>query len=494
MKPKIMKMPTWKSAIAACFITLAALNVPGQTGAAVSATDPEPRPDAENGLVYVIPIQDMIEPALLYILRRGLEDAEANGARAVVFEMDTPGGRVDVTEEIVQTIIAVDVPTYTFVQHNAISAGAIIALSTDYIYMTPGSKIGDAMPIMAAPGGGMQELGEAEREKIESYVDTLVRSIAQQKGRDEEMASAMVRRDIEYKIGDEIICAEGRILTLTNLEAERRYVIDGVERPLLSEGTVESLDDMLQTVGLGDAEIRRLEVSELEKLARFISMIAPILMTIGMLALWIELQTPGIGWGAMVGVVCLGLFFFGHHIAGLAGNEELLVFVAGIILLLIELFLLPGFGFIGLIGVLMILWSLLTSMAPSLPGNEWVPAMDDLKTPARNLALSLIMTGAGMLLLGKFLPKSRSMSWLVLQESTSGDAGYTATSSLADLVGTVGKTVTPLRPGGSARFGDRRVDVMTRGEFLDQGAPVQAIEAHGSHLVVTQAPPGDPTV
>jgi membrane-bound serine protease (ClpP class) len=150
-----------------------------------------------------MPIKEMIEPSLIYILGRGINEAEELGADAVVFVMDTPGGRVDTTEEIIRLIEKIKVPTYTFVEHNAISAGAIIALSTDYIYMAPGSKIGDAMPIIASPQGGMQSLGDAEREKIESYVDSLIRGIAQRKGRPEDLASAMVRRSVEYKIGDD---------------------------------------------------------------------------------------------------------------------------------------------------------------------------------------------------------------------------------------------------------------------------------------------------
>jgi membrane-bound serine protease (ClpP class) len=439
---------------------------------------------AEAPVVYQIPITDMIEPSLVYILRRGLTEAEQVEADAVVFLLDTPGGRVDTTEEITRLIEAVNVPTYAFVEHNAISAGAIIALAADKIYMAPGSKIGDAMPIMASPQGGAQTLGEAEREKIESYVDSLIRGIAQRKGRPEELASAMVRRSVEFKIGDEIISKEGEILTLTHLEAERRFVIDGVEQPLLSEATVDDVPAMLEAIGLGNATVTVLEVSDVEKLARMIAMVSPLLLTIGMLALWIEFQTPGIGWGAVVGLCCLALFFFGHHIAGLAGQEEILLFVLGVILLLIEVFALPGFGLIGLTGLFLMFWSLLISMAPNLPDAPLMPALPDLKLPIRNLAISLILSGIGMLFIGRFLPKSRSTSWLVLKESTSTTAGYTSADERPDLLGQTGRALTPLRPGGSAQFGQRRQDVVTRGDFIDTGARIRVREVHGSRVVV----------
>lgn len=435
-------------------------------------------------VVYQIPIQDMIEPSLLYIMRRGMKEAEAAGADAIVFVMDTPGGRVDTTEEIIRLIESIDLPTYTFVEHNAISAGAIIALATDYIYMAPGSKIGDAMPVIASPQGGMQQLGEAEREKVESYVDSLIRGIAQRKGRSEEMASAMVRRTVEYKIGDEVISKEGEILTLTHLEAERIFEIDGVERPLLSEGTVATVEDMLGQVDLAGAEIKTLEVTGVEKIARVIAMVAPILLTIGMLALWIEFQTPGIGYGALVGAVCLVLFFFGHHIAGLAGHEEILLFALGLILLLVEIFALPGFGLIGLTGIFLMIWSLLVSMAPSLPNGPVIPSLPDLRIPIRNLVVSLLLSGVGMLLLSRSLPKAKSANWLVLKESTSRSDGYSSSDEHNDLLGQLGRSITPLRPGGAAMFGEKRQDVVARGEFIAEKTPVKVVEVHGNRIVV----------
>ncbi len=453
----------------------------------VAADEPAPEPattNAAGGPVYLIPIREMIEPSLIYIIGRGIQEAEDAKARAVVFVMDTPGGRVDTTEKLIRMIEKIEAPTYTFVEHNAISAGAIIALSTDTIFMAPGSKIGDAMPVMASPQGGMQSLGDAEREKIESYVDSLIRGVAQRTGRDENLASAMVRRSIEFKIGDEVISKEGEILTLTHIEAERRFTIDGVERPLLSEGTVQDVPAMLERIGLGDAVVLELEISDIEKIARFISMMAPILMTIGMLALWIEFQTPGIGWGAVVGAVCLGLFFFGHHIAGLAGQEEILLFVIGLILLLIEIFALPGFGLIGLTGIFLMMWSLLVSMAPNFGEGPLIPALPDLKIPIRNMVMSLIMSGIGMLAVSRYLPKSRAASWLVLKESTAARDGYQSSDSHENLIGRAGRTVTPLRPGGAARFGEQRLDVITRGEFVNNNETVVIVEVHGNRVVV----------
>jgi len=475
-----------------CFFYLVAAVLGGIQPVSAQTVEPTGVKSPTNtSVIYQIPIKDMIEPSLVYIIRRGLKEAQSVGADAIVFVMDTPGGRVDTTEEIIRLIEAVKVPTYTFVEHNAISAGAIIALSTDYIYMAPGSKIGDAMPIIATPQGGVQSLGDAEREKVESYVDSLIRGIAQRKGRSEELASAMVRRSVEYKIGEVVISKEGEILTMTHLEAERRFEIDGVEKPLLSEATVDDVGAMIAHIGLSDATINTLEVTDLEKVARFIAMIAPVLLTIGMLALWMEFQTPGIGWGAVIGFICLALFFFGHHIAGLAGQEEMLLFLLGLILLLVEIFALPGFGLIGLSGIFLMMWSLLISMAPSFPDGPMVPSFPDLKIPIRNLVISLIMSGVGMLLLGRFLPKSKAASWLVLKESTSSTSGYSSSNEPIGLLGQIGRTITPLRPVGTAMFGDIRQDVIARGEFINEKTPVKVVEVHGNRVVVDTA--GDET-
>ncbi|HMP73348.1 MAG TPA: NfeD family protein [Kiritimatiellia bacterium] len=438
------------------------------------------------GRAYVIPIKGMIEPALLHIIRRGMREARSAGADVIVIEMDTPGGRVDTTEQIVLLLERSPVPTYTFVEHNAISAGAIIAMATDFIYMAPGSKIGDAMPVIASPQGGMQSLGDAEREKVESYVDSLIRGIAQRKGRDETMASAMVRRSVEFKIGDEVISQEGQILTMTHKEAERVFEINGELRPLLSEGTLPDLDTMLRKIGMDPGLTMRIEITGLESVARFIAMIAPLLLTLGMLALWIEFQTPGIGWGALVGVICLALFFMGHHIAGLSGYEDVLIFIVGIGLIIAELFLFPGFGVLGLAGVLLVLYSLLSAMTPTMPDNNWVPAFEYLGASARRLGLSMLMTGAGMLVAGRYLPKAKRMSWLVLEAETRKDAGYASAEEKPELVGEEGKTLTALRPGGAAWIGENRLDVVTRGEFVDAGALVKVVEVHGNRIVVEQ--------
>ena len=166
-----------------------------------SAGNPEPvQSTVSKPLVYEIPIKDQIGPALLYVIRRGVTEATASNADAVVFTMDTPGGRVDITRDILDIIRELKIDTYTFVGRDAYSAGAIIALGTKHIYMAPGSVIGAATPILMSPGGGVQDLNEDVGEKMKSGVAAMVRAAAEQGGHDPALAEAMVRREAEYRV------------------------------------------------------------------------------------------------------------------------------------------------------------------------------------------------------------------------------------------------------------------------------------------------------
>jgi membrane-bound serine protease (ClpP class) len=435
------------------------------------------------GLVYVIPIRGMIEPALLYVIRRGVAEAENAQARAVIFVMNTPGGTLNAASEIVRTIQKVTIPTYTFVEKDAYSAGAIIALATKHIYMAPGSVIGDAMPIMMNPLGGVQEMPEDLQEKAVSAVAGLVRSAAQESGHDPKLAEKMVRRDMEYRIGDEVISPTNQLLTLTNVEAERRYGPDN--KPLLSEGTVKDVPALLKAIGQENAEIKELKVTLAERVARFIAMLAPLFLIGGLLGIYIEVKTPGFGLPGILGITCLMIFFWGHHIAGLAGMEDLILFGIGVTLLLVELFVLPGFGLVGFAGILCMLVAMLSAMIQRYPGMPWYQiSWPQLQVPILKLSISLIGSGIAAFILARYLPETTLFKRLVLSTATSRSQGFEAAHSEETLIGQEGITISALRPSGAAMIGDRRVDVVTRGEFVERDAPIRIAEVHGQRIIV----------
>ena len=442
---------------------------------------PAPAPEAP---VYVIPIRGQIEGALLYVIRRGIAEAEQQNAAAIVLVMDTPGGTLAAASDIVRSIQAAKPPVYTFVEKDAFSAGAIIALATKRIYMAPGAVIGDALPILMSPFGSVQEMPAGLEEKAVSAVSALIRSAAQEAGHDPELAEKMVRRETEFKIGDEVICPAGRLLTLTAEEATRPGK-DG--KPLLSAGTAKDLDAVRKQLGLRKNLVVEMQITSAEKVARLIAAAAPILMIIGFLGIYIEIKTPGFGLPGVLGAACLALFFWGHHIAGLAGLEDLVIFIAGITLILVEVFLIPGFGFPGVLGLALVLVSLVGAMVRMVPGGSWLPVWGDLQEPIFKTGLALVGAGAGALLLGRFLPHSRLFGRLTLATANSATAGYTAGPDTTPLVGKTGTTLTRLHPAGAARFDGERLDVVTSGEFIEAGVTVRIVEARGSRIVVQQA-------
>ncbi|MBN2162120.1 MAG: nodulation protein NfeD [Pontiellaceae bacterium] len=431
--------------------------------------------------VYVIPVENMIEPALLYVVRRGIDEATRKDVDAIILQMDTTGGRVDAALDILDVMHRSEIPIYTYVRGEAISAGALIALATPKIYMEPGSVIGDITPISLGLTGGVQELPEAEKEKMTSYVAAHVRAAAERGGYDPLMAEAMVRADQEYLDGETVIIPKGHVLTMTSSEAER--LIGEDQHPLLSQGTVNNLDEMLNRIdGLAGAKKTVLTVSSSEKIARFVSKLAPLLMLIGFGGLWLEFKTPGFGIFGILGISCLLLFFLGHHIAGLAGFEDVLIFILGLILLAVEVFVTPGFGVLGISGLALIFISFISAMSEHVPG-EWRPVSFSPATFAKPI-LSVIMAFAGSLLLaalvGRFLPNTRvfhSLSLGAVSPEPPEEKG---------LIGREGISHSDLRPSGTAYFGDRKMDVVSRGDYIPRQTPIRITEIHGNRVIVEQ--------
>ena len=443
--------------------------------------------EANADVTYVIPIKGMIERGLVYALRRGMEEAEALGAGAIVIDMDTPGGRLDSATEIVHLLLGASVPTYTLVNPSAMSAGAIISLATDEIYMVPSGLLGDAMPIMMSPlpMGGPQELPEGIKEKAVSPTVALARSAAQAKGHDTQLAEAMIRPEFEYKIGDKVICPAGQLLTLTSEDAAQLVGED--EHPLLAKGIVKDLDELLEKIGRDKNKVVTVEITPAEQIARFIESIpvSGVLLALGLLGLYIEFKTPGFGFPGMAGILCLAVWFWGHHIAGLAGMGEMAIFLVGVILVLIEIFAIPGFGAVGVSGLTLIIVSLLMAMVQHYPSEPWyLPPVAHFQRSVVTFGEALVITLISAAILARFLPKTSVFQRIALGTSMSRAAGYEAAHEEAGLIGQRGVTVTPLRPAGIAEFGDKHYNVVARGEFLEKGSSIVVAEVRGNRIVV----------
>jgi membrane-bound serine protease (ClpP class) len=431
----------------------------------------------------VIPVRDDIEASLTYLVRRGVKEAIEAKADALVIHMNTNGGRVDHTEEIIETLNRFPHRdrTYTYIDTKAFSAGAFIASATRHIYMAPTGVIGAAAPVVMSPGGeGPSEMPKSIDEKMKSAVRALVRANAEQNGHNPLVFDAMVDMDQGLTIDGVEIVPKGKLLTLTSTEAARTY--GKPPKPLLSAGTYPDLDALIASAIGPDARIVRVEPTGFEKLARLITMISPFLLTAAFLLGYIEFKTPGFGLFGIGAVLCALVFFFGHMVAGLSGQENLVFFFVGVVLIIVELFLFPGTLIAGLTGFTLILFALLRAMADLWPEDGLLPSTAQLTVPLANLGLAFVLSILGALLFGRVLTTRRVASHLVLATTSPGPAP--APEIILAAVGDIGKTLTPLRPSGRALFQGQPLDVVSEGDFIPAGTDVRVIRSENNHIVV----------
>lgn len=452
---------------------------------AVTLSAAEPVPGAKAGPVYVLPIREDIMPPLTYLVRRGVKEAMEAGASVLILDMETNGGRVDVTEDIIDIISRFNGPTVTFVNKKAFSAGAFISFATGRIFMSPQSVIGAAAPIMTSPGGtGVEQMPDTMEAKTVSAISALVRANAEKNGHNVEVAEAMVRKSKVLTMDGKVLNEKGQLLTLTNREAEQEYGTP--PKPLLSAGTIETLDALIAKVAPAGAKRVDVEPLGAEKLGSWITVISPLLLIIGIAGLYIEFKTPGFGLPGIVGIIAFSIYFFGGYVAGLAGLEWAVVFVVGLILIGVELFVFPGTIILGLIGAVCVLTSLIMAVADIYPGGPLIPPLPALRFPITQLCMALVGSGVLIAVLARLLPKTTAYSSLVSQ-GVSGERAITERQKeLENLVGQVGVAISPLRPGGKAQFGETIMDVRTQGDLIVKGSAVRIIATGTGEPVVEQ--------
>ena len=449
-----------------------------------------------NRTVVILPIRDNIMPPLTYLVRRGVKQAIEERADLLVLDMKTDGGRLDTTEEIIQILGEFKGDTVTYVNDRAFSAGAFISVATERIFMAPQSVIGAAAPIMLAPTGEPSSMPSTMEVKMNSAVRALVRRVAEKNGHNVEVVEAMIDKNKELIIDGEVINAKGDILTLTDTEAAKEY--GDPPQPLLSEGTIETLDVLLLQLGYANARRIEIQPTGAERLGTWINAISPILLMIGVICLYIEFKTPGFGIPGIAGIVAFALYFAGSYVAGFAGFEWMLVFLIGLVLLGLEFFLFPGTVALGVIGAGLMVLSIIMALIdlyPGEPSTPGVPALPRFGAPTRDsvqhaLQTMLLATVGSIIavwLAGKWLPRTSVYAALVSQ-GASGTATVSAIETQQhSMVGRSGVALSPLRPGGKAQFAEQILDVMTQGEMLEKGVPVRIIAFSGATAIVEPA-------
>lgn len=434
--------------------------------------------------VIVIPVRDGIDKPILYVLRRGLKEAIENKIDVVVIDMKTPGGRLDVTFDIMEALEKFPGKRITFVNDQAISAGAFISAITDDIWFAPRGKIGAAAPVT----GEGKDVDVTMKQKVVSFLKAEVRSVSEGKGYRGQVISAMIDADYELKIGDEVLKPKGELLTLTAKEAAKTYGTP--PQPLLAAGIAKDVDDLLvQAYGAGNFTVQRLEVTWSEELASYLNALTPILMGLGLLAVFIEFKTPGFGIFGIAGGVLLGIVFFGHYIAGLSGHEPAVVFALGAVLVLAELLFFPGVIVAALAGMMMMLGALVWSMADLWP-NEPVNFNGDVFIqPLVNLGLGLLVAVLLAVALARFLPHGWIWSRLAVGGAVPG-AGVAPTilNELDGLVGREGVAVTGLFPSGQVEVDGRRYEARLEVGFAESGTAVRILRRTDFNLIVEIKP------
>ena len=471
---------------------------------------------ADSAQVYVIRIRSEIGNGLRVYIKHGIEEAEAANADAIIFDIDTPGGAVNAAKNIIDDIHQTAVPTIAYVNNEAISAGAMISLACDQIVMRSGGTIGDSAPVSLQ--------GKEAGEKIVSYVRGKIEATAERQGRNPHIAKAMVDKKlwlVELENGDivslrsdeyekkrkaeeivEVIASggegEAELLTLTT---------DGAIKYQLAEAVAESLDDLLdlylvaevdgvrqaitrdkfeatnrdsETVSLKNATQQVVELTLADRMVIFLTspIIAGLLLSLGTAGLFIEIRSPGFGVPGLLGLLCLSLFFGGHMLSHIEAQYALMAFVFGVCLLLLEAFVIPGFGIAGILGLGCIAFSIFFIFSQAYETGQAITT----------LSISVLVTVGLCIVAVNLLPKTRTWHNFVLQTEMASESGFhsAAREDFQQYLGQVGTALTTLRPSGTIRIGENRIDAVSVGDFINSEATIKVVQVEGAKIYVEE--------
>ncbi|GAB4301011.1 MAG: NfeD family protein [Ignavibacteriaceae bacterium] len=416
---------------------------------------------AQTARVYIGYIEGEIDPGLAPYIQRVLNEAEQNNADAVIFKVNTFGGRVDAATQIKDAILESNLKTIAFINNRAISAGALISLSCETIVMAPGSSIGAASVV--------DQTGEVLSEKYQSYMRGEMRSTAERRGRRTDIAEGMV----DPRIVVDGLVDSTRLITLTTEEAKQFGIADTV---------LNNIDEIISALGFQNAEIITVGSNWAEEVVSFINnpVISSILIMIGFFGLLAEVKTPGWGVPGTIGLVALALFFGSSYILNMASALDIILFVAGLTLLAVEIFVIPGFGLAGIGGIILIFASLFLSLTPSGPFLDFNAIAIAIIQLAAALVFALIL----FYFAAKFLPGTTAFGQLILKQEEKTTEGFTSHPSASELVGQEGIALTTLRPAGTAEINGERYDVMADSEYIEKGDRIKVKKVEGIKILV----------
>jgi membrane-bound serine protease (ClpP class) len=383
----------------------------------------------------------------------------------MIIIMDTYGGAVNDADDIRTRILEYPKPVWVFINKNAASAGALISIACDSIYMASGSSIGAATVVT--------QDGSAAPDKYQSYMRSIMRSTAEANGRDPRIAEAMVDEDIEI----EGISEAGEVITFSTSEAIKYD---------FCEGEINSLEELLERYEIDNYTIEEFRLSSTEKIIRvFLNpVISGILILIILGGIYFELQTPGVGFPLLAAVIAAVLYFIPYYLNGMAENWEIILFVVGVALLALEVFVIPGFGIAGISGLVLSIGSLILVML-----NNDLLDFSFVKTEEIFQAVASILVGLfGSIILMFFggirMTNTRFFKRIALQGVQDRKDGYTSNFKVESLLGKSGKTYTVLRPSGKVIIDDVLYDAYTRGDYIQKDEEIIVVGEEGTSLKV----------
>lgn len=459
--------------------TITAIDTTAETVLAADTTSAENNDEADTEakassgtkpVVYTFTLNDDIMPPSMRLVDRALQEAKEANADFIVMILNTYGGRVDIADSMRTKLLDAEATVAVLVKDNAISAGALISIACDSIYMSKGASIGAATVVSGEDGQQMPD-------KYQSFMRAKMRSTAETQGRDPRIAEAMV----DDRIYIEGIIDSGYTLTFSTEEAIKHGYC---------EGYAENLSEVLDLMGVeADREIITYKESTLDKVIAVLlsPVLSGILMMVIVFGIYFELQTPGVGFPLMAAITAAVLYFAPLYLEGMAENWEILLFIIGVVLLALEIFVIPGFGVAGISGIILIIASLTLALVQNVAFDFTFSAPGEVTWALLRVILSLGIGLTLLLIFGKSIIHSGPFQKIMLMDTQNTADGYTGVDTkMNDLIGKEGIAVTELRPSGTVEIEDERYDAVSDGEFINRGSKVKVLKMPSSSSVVVR--------
>ena len=421
----------------------------------------------ENKRILLAEVKSNIDPRTNRYTKLLIDEAKNENYDIIVIEMDTYGGAVNDADDIRTRILDFEKPIYVWINKDAASAGALISIACDSIYMSSGASIGAATVVT---GDGAQA-----PDKYQSYMRSIMRSNAEAKGRDPKIAEAMVDEDIKV----DSISQEGKVITFSTKEAIEYGFCDA---------ELNSVDEIMERQGIENYEITKFELGSAENIISIFlnPIVSSILILLIMGGLYFELQTPGVGFPIIASIIALILYLTPYYLNGVAENWEIVLFFLGIILIVVEVFVIPGFGIFGVSGLIISVSSLILIMLNNDMFDFTFVISRDIMNASLSVLISVFAFGILILFGGLRFTNSKAFKNISLDETQDSSMGYISNKYPDNLVGKIGKAYTVLRPSGKIIIGEEIYDATSSGGFIEKNSKVKVVSNEGGSLKVNK--------